>query len=272
MPELPEVETVVRELSKKICGDSISSVDIFRNNPIVQGDLEAFQKQLIGRKFKYVKRRAKYLIFYMHPHGFMVAHMRMTGKFIVCDPIDVPSKYNRVWFHLSSGRLMIFDDVRCFGTLEVYEKLSDSKALNKLGIEPFSEDLNVNYFKSKVASSKREIKSILLDQQIIAGLGNIYVSEILFRSKISPLRTSETIRNKEWSQIIKYTQSVLEEAIENNGTTISNFRRVDDKTGKFQKFLKVYDKKEKPCPNCGIPIQRIVQQQRSTFFCPECQQ
>ena len=272
MPELPEVETVVRELSKKICGDSISSVDIFRNNPIVQGDLEAFQKQLIGRKFKYVTRRAKYLIFHLHPQGFMVAHMRMTGKFIVCDPIDVPSKYNRVWFHLTSGRLMIFDDVRCFGTLEVYEKLSDSQALNKLGIEPFSEDLNVNYFKSKVASSKREIKSILLDQQIIAGLGNIYVSEILFRSKISPLRTSETIRNKEWSQIIKYTQSVLEEAIENNGTTISNFRRVDDKTGKFQKFLKVYDKKEKPCPNCGIPIQRIVQHQRSTFFCPECQQ
>ena len=272
MPELPEVETVVRELSNEICGDSISSVDIFRNNPIVQGDLEAFQKQLIGKKFKYVTRRAKYLIFHLHPYGFMVAHMRMTGKFIVCDPIDMPSKYNRVWFHLKSGRLMIFDDVRCFGTLEVYEKLSDSKALNKLGIEPFSEDLNVNYFKSKVASSKREIKSILLDQQIIAGLGNIYVSEILFRSKISPLRTSETIRNKEWSQIIKYTQSVLEEAINNNGTTISNFRRVDDKTGKFQQFLKVYDKKEKPCPDCGIPIQRIVQQQRSTFFCPECQQ
>ena len=112
----------------------------------------------------------------------------------------------------------------------------------------------------------------MLDQQIIAGLGNIYVSEILFRSKISPLRTSETIRNKEWSQIIKYTKSVLEEAIENNGTTISNFRRVDDKTGKFQQLLKVYDKKGEPCPDCGIPIQRIVQQQRSTFFCPECQQ
>ena len=111
MPELPEVETVVRELRNKICGDSISSVDIFRNNPIVQGDLEAFQKQLMGRKFMYVTRRAKYLIFHLHPHGFMVAHMRMTGKFIVCDPIDVPSKYNRVWFHLKSGRLMIFDAV-----------------------------------------------------------------------------------------------------------------------------------------------------------------
>ena len=271
MPELPEVETVVRELRDKICGDSISSVEIFRNNPIVQGDLEEFQKQLIGKTFKHIFRRAKFLIFRMEPSGNMVAHMRMTGKFVVCDLIDAPSKYNRVWFHLTSGRLMIFDDVRCFGTLEFYENLTDSKALKKLGIEPFSEDFNLNYFKSKFASSKREIKSIMLDQKIIAGLGNIYVSEILFRSKINPRRSSETIRKKEWAQIIKYTQFILEEAIKNNGTTISDFRRVDDKTGKFQKFLKVYDKKEQPCPDCGIPIQRIVQQQRSTFFCPGCQ-
>ena len=271
MPELPEVETVVRELSNKICGDSISSIEIFRSNPIVQGDLVSFQQQLRGRTFKQVTRRAKYLIFYLIPSVFMVAHLRMTGKFIVCDSLEAPSKYNRVWFHLGSGRLMIFDDVRCFGTLEVYQKMSDSKALNKLGIEPFSKDLNVNYLKSKVASSKREVKSILLDQQIIAGLGNIYVSEILFHAKISPLRITETIRNKEWSQIIKFTQAVLKKAIENNGTTISDFRRVDDKTGKFQQFLKVYDKKEQPCPDCGVPIQKIVQQQRSTFFCPECQ-
>ncbi len=159
--------------------------------------------------------------------------MRMTGKFIVTEPLAEPEKYNRVWFHLGSGRLMIFDDVRCFGTLEFYEKLDDSKALCKLGIEPFADDLNANYFISQLVSSTREVKSILLDQKIIAGLGNIYV--------------------------------------ENNGTTISDFRRVDDKTGKFQQFLKVYDKNEQPCPDCGVPIQRIVQQQRSTFFCPECQ-
>ena len=112
MPELPEVETVVRELSNEICGDSISSVDIFRKNPIVQGDLEAFQKQLIGRKFKHVTRRAKYLIFNLHTPWFHgSARVTDDRKFIVCDPIDMPSKYNRVWFHLKSGRLMIFDDV-----------------------------------------------------------------------------------------------------------------------------------------------------------------
>ena len=246
-------------------------MDVFRSNPIVQGDLEAFQQQLSGRTFHDVTRRAKYLIFHLQPSGYMVAHMRMTGKFIVTEPLAEPEKYNRVWFHLGSGRLMIFDDVRCFGTLEFYEKLDDSKALCKLGIEPFADDLNANYFISQLVSSTREVKSILLDQKIIAGLGNIYVSEILFRSKINPRRSAGKIRKTEWSEIIKFTQEVLGEAIENNGTTISDFRRVDDKTGKFQQFLKVYDKNEQPCPDCGVPIQRIVQQQRSTFFCPECQ-
>ncbi|HBD28746.1 MAG TPA: DNA-formamidopyrimidine glycosylase, partial [Deltaproteobacteria bacterium] len=103
------------------------------------------------------------------------------------------------------------------------------------------------------------------------GLGNIYVSEILFRSRIHPQRSAGSINKREWSLIIKYTKYILQEAIKNNGTTISDFRRVDDKTGAFQQFLQVYDKKEQPCTECGTPIQRIVQQQRSTFFCPECQ-
>ena len=166
---------------------------------------------------------------------------------------------------------MIFDDIRCFGTLEVYDDLADSKSLQKLGIEPLSNAMTPDYFKKLLASSKREIKSVLLDQKVIAGLGNIYVSEILFRSRIHPQRNAGSIKNKEWPLIIKYTKYILEEAIKNNGTTISDFRRVDEKTGTFQQFLQVYDKKEQPCTECRTPIQRIVQQQRSTFFCPECQ-
>ena len=271
MPELPEVETVVRELREEICGDIISSVEIFRSNPITQGDLDAFQERLCGRELVDITRRAKYLIFHLEPERFLVAHLRMTGKFIVSVPLPEPTKYNRVWFNLKSGRLMIFDDIRCFGTLEVYDDLADSKSLQKLGIEPLSNAMTPDYFKKHLASSKREIKSVLLDQKVIAGLGNIYVSEILFRSRIHPQRSTGSIKKKEWPLIIKYTKSILEEAIKNNGTTISDFRRVDEKTGAFQQFLKVYDKKEQPCTECGTPIQRIVQQQRSTFFCPECQ-
>jgi len=272
MPELPEVETVVRELRGEICGEIISSVEIFRSNPIVQGDLEAFQKQLTGRKFVDVTRRAKYLIFHLEPGRYLVAHLRMTGKFIVSDPLPRPTKHNRVWFNFKSGRLMIFDDIRCFGTLEIFDDLVESKSLQKLGIEPFSNAMTPDFFNELLSASKREIKSVLLDQKIIAGLGNIYVSEILFRSRIHPQRSSDSIKNKEWPRIIKNTKDILEEAIKNNGTTISDFRRVDEKTGKFQQFLQVYDKKEKPCTECGTPIQRIVQQQRSTFFCPACQE
>jgi formamidopyrimidine-DNA glycosylase len=195
----------------------------------------------------------------------------MTGKFIVSDPLPEPTKYNRVWFNLESGRQMIFDDIRCFGTLEVYDDLADSKSLQKLGIEPLSKAMTLGYLKKNLESSKREIKSVLLDQKIIAGLGNIYVSEILFHSRIHPQRSAGSINEREWSLIIKYTKYILQEAIKNNGTTISDFRRVDDKTGAFQQFLQVYDKKEQPCTECRTPIQRIVQQQRSTFFCPECQ-
>jgi formamidopyrimidine-DNA glycosylase len=166
---------------------------------------------------------------------------------------------------------MIFDDIRCFGTLEVYEKLADSKSLLKLGIEPLSAELNPNFFIKRMSSSTREIKTVLLDQKIVVGLGNIYASEILFRSRIHPQRAAGKLLKNEWTKIIKYTQSILEEAIKNNGTTISDFRRVDDKTGKFQQFLQVYGKNKQACPKCDVPIQRIVQQQRSTFFCPECQ-
>ena len=155
MPELPEVETVVRELREEICGDIISSVEIFRSNPIVQGDLDRFQEQLCGRKFIDVRRRAKYLIFNLEPTKYLVAHLRMTGKFIVSDPLPEPTKYNRVWFNLESGRQMIFDDIRCFGTLEVYDDLADSKSLQKLGIEPLSKAMSIGYFKKNLGSSKR---------------------------------------------------------------------------------------------------------------------
>ena len=195
----------------------------------------------------------------------------MTGKFIVSDYVPEPSRYTRVRFFLKSGRILIFDDVRCFGTLEIQKNLDNSNSLIKLGVEPLSKDMSPIFFLKKLSKSKREIKSVLLDQKIVAGLGNIYASEILYSSGIHPQCEVCYLQKKDWEKIVKNTRIILEKAVENNGTTISDFRRVDDKTGKFQKFLKVYGKTNKPCPRCGVPIQRIIQQQRSTFFCLECQ-
>ena len=271
MPELPEVETIVKELRSEISGDIISTVEILRSNPIVQGNLDKFKLELKGKEFVDITRRAKYLIFHLKPKSFLIAHLRMTGKFIVRDYLAEPSRYTRVWFLLKSGRILFFDDVRCFGTLEIQKNLNASKSLLKLGIEPLSKEMNPNFFLKKLSNSKREIKSVLLDQKIVAGLGNIYVSEILFRSKIHPKSEVCNLQRNDWRNIAKYSQIILKKAIKNNGTTISDFRRVDDKTGKFQQFLRVYGKANQPCPKCGIPIQRIIQQQRSTFFCLECQ-
>jgi len=271
MPELPEVETIVRELSDEISGEIISSVKIFRRNPIVQGNIEKFKRDLSGKEFIHVSRRAKYLIFHLKPKCFLISHLRMTGKFIVSNSLSSPTKHNRVWFIFRSGRILIFDDIRCFGTLEIQKKLINSKTLKKLGIEPLSEEMNPEFFLKKLSNSRREIKSVMLDQSIIAGLGNIYASEILFKSGIHPQSEVCNFKKKDWGNIIKFTKIILQEAIEKNGTTISDFRRVDEKTGEFQKFLKVYGKNNLPCPKCSVPIQRIVQQQRSTFFCNECQ-
>ena len=119
MPELPEVETIVRELSDEISGEIISSVKIFRRNPIVQGNIEKFKRDLSGKEFIHVSRRAKYLIFHLKPKCFLISHLRMTGKFIVSNSLSSPTKHNRVWFIFRSGRILIFDDIRCFGTLEI---------------------------------------------------------------------------------------------------------------------------------------------------------
>ena len=271
MPELPEVETIVKELRSEISGDKISTIEIFRSNPIIQGNIEKFKLELKGKEFVDITRRAKYLIFHLKPKSYLIAHLRMTGKFIVRDYLAEPSKYTRVRFILKSRKILFFEDVRCFGTLEIQKNLDDSNSIIKLGIEPLSKEMNPNFFLKKLSKSKREIKSVLLDQKIVAGLGNIYVSEILFGSGIHPQSEVCNLQKKDWGNIVKYTQIILEKALKNNGTTISDFRRIDDKTGKFQQFLKVYGKNNQPCPKCGIPIQRIVQQQRSTFFCLDCQ-
>ena len=140
----------------------------------------------------------------------------------------------------------------------------------KTGAEPFSQDFNAKSLRKRLRESQREVKPLLLDQGLLAGLGNIYASEVLFRCGINPCRKGNA-SNSGNGKLVDETRSVLNEAIEKNGTSISDFRRVDEKTGEFQNFLRVYEREGKPCVSCGMPVQRIVQQQRSSYFCPGCQ-
>ncbi len=271
MPELPEVETIVRGLRKNLRGDRFSSIEIFRDDPVISRDPDAFVARLKGAGIENVLRRGKYLLFKLAPSGWLVGHLRMTGKFILTGKPDNIDKYDRLWFHMDSGRTLVFSDMRCFGTLECVESLEDWERQRQLGKEPLSEEFDPRWLKRVLRNSPREVKPVLLDQKLVCGIGNIYASEILFRSRVNPRRRSKRVLFREWTAIVDNTRLILELAIEKNGTSISDFRKIDDKSGEFQNFLQVYDKAGEPCPLCETPIQRMVQQQRSTFFCPQCQ-
>lgn len=271
MPELPEVETVARGLRARIVGETLQEVLILHPTLIVKQDREHFRRQLEGATFEQVGRRAKFLLFSLGSRGVLLGHLRMTGKFIVSDPLPEPGKHHRVWLTLESGKLLIFEDMRCFGTLEWFPEVSRIPQLQALGPEPLSAEFNRAHLEGQLAHRRREIKPALLDQRLVAGIGNIYASEILFRIGVHPTRAADQLNTAELEELVQATQQVLTEALLKNGTSISDFRRVDDKTGEFQNFLQVYDRTGQPCRQCGTSIERLVQQQRSTFYCPKCQ-
>ena len=271
MPELPEVETIVRELRPALEGKSIEEVRVFRANALGTSDPGLFRGALLGRCIEEVTRRGKYLIFRLQPERYLIAHLRMTGKFILSKPLARPMPHHRLWFTLSDGSLLIFEDMRCFGTLAVAEGLPEVAALAKLGMEPLSRRFTAKWLRSALEQSKAPLKHWLMDQSKIAGLGNIYAAEILHKAALSPMRPACRVAAGEAEDLHGAVRSVLRLAIRKNGTTISDYRRVDEKTGEFQNALKVYGKERAPCPRCRTPIAKIRQQQRSTFYCPSCQ-
>ncbi len=271
MPELPEVETIVRELDPALAGRRIIDVRVFRQNALGDCPPAEFRQALEGRTFEGVQRRGKFLIFRLRPAGFLIGHLRMTGKFILSGPLEAPRIHDRVWFGLAGGGLMVFQDMRCFGTLQVVDSLGESASLARLGKDPLSPGFSTRWLAGALAASRAPLKHWLMDQTRVAGLGNIYVAEILFQAGLSPVRPGASVGLEEARRLQRATRQVLRKAIRYNGTTISNFRRVDEKTGQFQALLKVYGKAGEPCPVCRTPIGRLRQQQRSTFYCPSCQ-
>ncbi|MDH5752181.1 MAG: bifunctional DNA-formamidopyrimidine glycosylase/DNA-(apurinic or apyrimidinic site) lyase [Deltaproteobacteria bacterium] len=271
MPELPEVETIVRELNRELPGRRVSRVRIFRGDALEGAPEEAFRAGLEGRSFGRVSRRGKYLLFALDSGGSMVAHLRMTGKFVLSALPRQPGRHMRVWFELDDGRALVFQDLRCLGTLGLSEDPLAGPPLSRLGMEPLSEDFTAERLATALAGSRSPLKHWLMDQRRIAGLGNIYASEIMFASRLDPVRPAGSLSGPEGRRLHRAVVDILALAVEKNGTTISDYARVDDKSGEFQHFLKVYGRTGQPCPECETPIRRIVQQQRSTFFCPRCQ-
>jgi len=263
MPELPEVETVVRELRSQVIGKDISQIVSLRDGTVNDRRENVSE---IGVVIS-VRRRGKYIIIDTM-NDVLLVHLRMTGKLIYAAEPGERSRFCRAEIHFKDGSLLYFDDVRTFGGIDILQKSELDGALSKLGVEPFSDEFTTSYLQKRMRNRIAPVKSILLDQREIAGLGNIYVCEILHRAGISPKRSGGKLSLEEIEKIVKETRQVLSEAIDKNGTTISDYRRVDNKQGEFQNFLRVYGKKR--C-HCGEEIARIKQSGRSSYYCPSCQ-
>ncbi len=272
MPELPEVETVRKSLLTYIKGKKIQHVDVLYPKIIESPAPEDFQTKLIGEVIEDISRRGKYLIFHLS-HYDLISHLRMEGKYFVLPDDEPIAKHTHIIFHLENNVTLRYDDVRKFGRMSLVEKgkALTYKTLNTLGPEPLSKNFTLNGFKEKLSQSQKEIKPLLLNQKVVVGLGNIYVDEVLWLSKIHPLRRSNTLTNEEIKRLYQAIPEVLQKAIEKGGSTIKSYHTVNGKEGSFQQELHAYGQQGKPCSRCGRFIEKIKVDGRGTHFCPNCQ-
>ena len=273
MPELPEVETVKKVLSDRIKGLTIKEIDL-RYEPMVKNiDPILFKEKLLGQSIENITRRGKYLIFHFQDY-YLLSHLRMEGKYFYEDEDFPLNKHIHAIFKLDNGRQLLYQDTRKFGTFHLYDKTQDleqTSSFSVLGLEPFSNEFTPEYMKEKIKGKKKPIKSLLLDQSVVCGLGNIYVDEVLFRAKVHPLTPSYELSDKEIENVVKYTVEVLAKAIELGGTTIRTFTSTHGVSGTFQNELLVHQQLGQLCKTCQTPIEKIKVGGRGTYYCPTCQ-
>jgi formamidopyrimidine-DNA glycosylase len=272
MPELPEVETVRRGLEMALKGARINGVELRRKDlrTPFPGD---FAKKLAGRTIESIGRRAKYLLFYLDSDDVLIAHLGMTGRFsIEPKPPQKFAAHDHVVFTLADGCVLLFNDARRFGlmAIEKKNKLTTHSLFKHLGPEPFDKNFSPDYLRTQLLKRKMAIKPVLMDQELVVGVGNIYASEALFLAKIHP-RTPAHKAAERSTKIIKAIRKVLELAIASGGSSLRDFLHVSGETGYFQHQFNVYGRKGEPCVRCGTPIQSIQQAGRSSFFCKRCQ-
>lgn len=275
MPELPEVETVRRTLETKIIDEEIVNVDIFYLPVIENVDSVEFKNSLINEKIKEIKRYGKYLIFVLE-HVSIISHLRMEGKFFLKNKDEEKDIHEHVIFTFKSGLTLRYHDTRKFGKMALvnttnFKEIMEYKALKKLGPEANSDFLTVDYLYSKLVNKKDPIKTALLNQEILAGIGNIYADEVCFLSRLHPLIPCNKLTIEDVENIVKYSKYVLAGAIKAGGTTIRSYTSSLGVTGRFQLELHVHTKENEPCEVCGRKIQKIFVGGRGTYFCDVCQ-
>ncbi|URZ86748.1 DNA-formamidopyrimidine glycosylase [Floricoccus penangensis] len=271
MPELPEVENVRRGLTNLVKGKKISSVEARYPRMVLTG-AEEFEKALKNQTINSVERRGKYLIFKLDEDVF-VSHLRMEGKYNLYQDEIPENKHYHIFFNFEDGSTLVYQDVRKFGTMELMKEseLDDYFSRKKIGPEPTFEDFDSKEFYKSLHKSKKIIKPYLLDQSLVAGLGNIYVDEVLWRAKIYPADPANIIPIANIEKLHDAIIEVLQQSVELGGSSIRTYKNALGEEGKFQNHLKVYGKQGTPCPRCGTTIEKMKVSGRGTHFCPKCQ-
>lgn len=275
MPELPEVETIVRQLRDPLLGQEIKKIKILRPSQWMFNNPKSVGKFLKDKKIKSINRRAKFIYIDFEDNCQLLIHLRMSGKLIWSDGKPAIDKYTRTIFYFKSNSSLQFNDTRALGVLKYFQKKQRDAWQSKIGIEPLGENWKIDFLKKLLSKSRLDIKSFLMNQKIIAGIGNIYSNEILFLSEIHPQRIANTLTKTEIELLYKNIPKILQLAIDKMGTSlgdgVSNFRSVYNIEGEFQNIIKVYGRENENCFKCGSPIVRIKQKGRSSYFCGVCQ-
>lgn len=273
MPEMPEVETLARKLQTTIVGKRIAGVRL-SGMPLRKPVDASFAARLRGRTVWKIMRCGKYLIAELDPKAFWLIHLGMSGR-VLCNPrMKERSRHTHAVIRFSDSTSLVYRDPRRFGFLAAYEVADPGEIpeIRSLGKDPLNSGFTGRWLEPLLRSSRQEVKSFLLDQHKVAGLGNIYVCEALFFSGIHPGRRCHTLTSEETIRLVRAIRKVMRHAIDHHGTSFSDFMDTDGKPGSHQNYLKVFQREGRMCVRCKAPIQRMHQGNRSSFFCPHCQE
>lgn len=285
MPELPEVETVCAGLRPFVCGQKIKTIQLRRKDLRVPFP-KRMAARLEGRRIESVSRRAKYILLHIkeegiHPAEIFTIHLGMSGRITMVDKVGAytPEKHDHMIVMLQNGTGFVFNDARRFGMvfLEPSCDMENHKAFSHLGPEPLERGFTTRVLREKLAGKKADIKTVIMDQCVVVGVGNIYASEALFQASISPRRAAGDVEEAEAGALVSSIKDVLRRAIAAGGSTLKDYKQADGSLGYFQHRFAVYDRAGQPCPRCAkngktkSVIQKIVQAGRATYFCPTCQ-
>jgi len=275
MPELPEVEHVANALQSVVAGRTIQIAELRRERLAPECTPKVFAKRLSGAKVNFVHRRGKHILLDLDNDRTLIVHLRMSGRFHHLSADDLDPKFAHAVFHFADQKRLVFEDQRHFGLMKIVETddLYVSKELAKLAPEPFSEEFSVDHLHENLRSSGRSVKEFLLDQTKVCGVGNIYASEALYLSGISPRRKGRNVPKSKALLLHQYIRVVLEEAIAMTKTIVPDANVLGEGVygeGSIMRW-RVYDREGEPCPQCEAPIKRIRQGARSTYFCSKCQ-